>query len=332
MGSFSGVVPAVVPGRHERVARACGYLATSFSWTQGFASWISPFRDFSRRMRSPAECFTSAVIGQVLTDAGIEPPYLKGVLNQVRSSCNGDGFVHFFEDKSLLDADVDCTAVGHALLVQAGVPYEGLAHTVDRLVGNTRSDGVIEVYVDPTEEHAGRIDECALANVMYLLYLLGREGEAEASLAVVAQTLRDEAFLCGSRYYPCPDTLLYFVSRIVRDFPRAEERLLEPLRRRLEERFGADTSCLDRAIRVAAADNVGMLDVPDLEVVAHAQRPDGSWPAAPFFRYGRTERYFGSEALSTAFAVRALGAGGSATYGTAGKGAATRLRGAQGES
>ena len=72
MGSFSGIVPAVVPGRHDRIARACGYLASSFSWSQGFASWTSPFKDFSRRVRSPVEYFTSAVIGQALTDAGIE--------------------------------------------------------------------------------------------------------------------------------------------------------------------------------------------------------------------------------------------------------------------
>lgn len=310
MGHFSGVVASAVVERRVRVARACEYLAGVFSAEDGFASWTSPFRDFSRRERAPTECFTSAVIGQVLTDGGLEPTYLADLLDVVRACCNEDGFIHFFRDSSLLEADVDCTGVGHALLLEVGQGYPNLKHTIDRLVANTRADGIIEVYANATDEHEGRIDECALANALYLLFVVRREQEAQASLDLVANTLIEDAFLCGSRYYPCPDTFLYFVSRIVRDFPRIQSQLLEPLRRRLIDRFGTDTFCLDRAIRVAAADNVGILDIPDLEVITHAQRLDGSWSAAPFFRYGRTERYFGSEALSTAFALRALVAAG----------------------
>jgi hypothetical protein len=310
MGQLSGVVPTAVVDRRARLAAASEYLGCEFSPEYGFASWTSPFRDFSRRVRAPAECFTSAVIGQVLTDGGLEPPYLGELLDVVRGCINEEGFIHFFLDASLLEADVDCTGVGHALLHEWNQGYPRLAETIGRLVNNTRSDGIIEVYANAGQEHEGRVDECALANALYLLFVVGREGEAEASYEVVRKTLVEESYLCGSRYYPCPDTFLYFVSRIVRDFPRTHAELLEPLRRRLIDRFGTDTSCLDRAIRVAAADNVGMLDIPDLEVVAQAQRPDGSWAAGPFYCFGTTRRYLGSDALSTAFAVRALVIGG----------------------
>ncbi|MBN1605365.1 MAG: hypothetical protein JW940_01970 [Polyangiaceae bacterium] len=310
MGQISGVVPTAVVDRRAREAAATEYLAREFSADHGFASWTSPFRDFSRRVRAPAECFTSAVIGQVLTDGGLEPPYLGGLLDVVGTCINEEGFIHFFQDPSLLEADVDCTGVGHALLLESGRVYPRFVDTIDRLANNTRSDGIIQVYANAREEHEGRVDECALANALYLLFVVGRENEAEPSYELVRRTLVDEGYLCGSRYYPCPDTFLYFMSRIVRDFPRTHAELLELLRRRLIDRFGTDTSCLDRAIRVAAADNVGVLDIPDLEVVAQAQRPDGSWAAAPFFCFGESQRYLGSEALSTAFAVRALVVGG----------------------
>src|SRR5262249_14009527 len=42
------------------------------------------------------------------------------------------------------------------------------------------------------------------------------------------------------------------------------------------------------------------------EYLAHAQGADGSWPAAPCFRFGRRQGYFGGESLSTAWGARAL--------------------------
>lgn len=262
--------------------------------------------DVSRSVRSPVECFTSAVIGQVLTDGGLEPPYLGELFDVVRTFMSDDGFIRFFLDESLFGMDVSATGVGHALLLDSGQVYPRLRYTIDRLVAHTRPDGVIEAYASAEDEHEGRTDECALASALYLLFLVGREGEAQPSFSLMTTTLVGGGF--GS--HPCPDALLYFVSRIVRDFPRTHPELLQPIRRRLIERFGSDASCLDRAIRVAAADNVGILDVPDLEVVSRAQRPDGTWPAEPLFGCDRTRRCFGSEALSTAFAVRALVAGG----------------------
>ena len=36
------------------------------------------------------------------------------------------------------------------------------------------------------------------------------------------------------------------------------------------------------------------------------QNNDGSWPANALFRFGSQDKYFGSKALTTAYAVRAL--------------------------
>jgi hypothetical protein len=311
MGHFSGVVATAVVNRRARVAKACDYLVGKFSPECGFANWTSAFQDLSCRERAATECFTSAIIGQGLTDGGLEPPYLGELLDFVRTCIDEDGLIHVCQDELLLDAEVDCTAVGHALLLDSGHVCRNLQRSIDRLVANTRvEDGIIDICADPRAEHEGRVDECALANALYLLFLVGRELEAQPCFEFLANTLVERRRLRGSRYYSGPETFLYFMSRIVRDFPLTHPDLLEPLRRRLIERFGIDASSLDRAIRVAAADNVGILDVSDLEAVSHAQQPDGSWPAAPFLRYGTTERYFGSEALSTAFAVRALVAGG----------------------
>src|SRR5690606_2561981 len=110
-------------------------------------------------------------------------------------------------------------------------------------------------------------------------------------------------------YYPSGDTFLYFLSRLLRDFERLQQDFLEPLHAVLVRRFGQEGCALSRATRVAAADNVGLFDPDDLAWIAAAQRPDGSWPPGAFFKYGRASRYFGSEAVTTAFALRALVAG-----------------------
>jgi hypothetical protein len=51
---------------------------------------------------------------------------------------------------------------------------------------------------------------------------------------------------------------------------------------------------------------MGLVAEDDLTELVRYQRADGSWPAAPCFRFGREERYFGGDSLSTAWGMRAL--------------------------
>lgn len=300
----------VVPARHdaalEDFEQSLAFIRKQFDAETGFPSHLSDHRDFSRPYRSPPEVFTTGIIAQCLLDAGATSEILESCLHVMRRAFDAEGFVHFFHDRRLLDADLDCTAVAHSLCLRLGAGESRVGQTVDAMLTNTNEAGILEVYHRASPEHRGRIDHCVLVNVMYLLCQLERFEEAAPSWRCLTEFLKSDTYLFGTRYYPSPDVFLYFASRLVRDFPRSCSTLLEPLRERLLNRQGADTPCFDRALRVAACANVGLQAGEDLLVVASARRGDGSWAISPFFRYGRTPRYFGSEALSTVVGAQAL--------------------------
>jgi len=305
----SDLAPAIVAGRAERVSRAVRYLERALTSPGGCASWTADTLSFEDPVPTPPEVFSTMVAAQLVLDAGQDSTLVSHALRLVSSSCNPRGFVHFFADRALLPADIDCTGVGHALLISAGRAHPDLDGIVDRLLRNVTSAGIMEVYEQPAASRSDRIDATAAVNALYLVFHCGREAEARPSLDFVEHHLTSRAFEQGTRYYPSGDTFLYFLSRLLRDFERAQPRFLGPLHEVLKPRFGKEASVLTRATRVAAADNVGLFDTEDLAVIAAAQRPDGSWPPGAFFKYGRASRYFGSEAVTTAFALRALVAG-----------------------
>ncbi len=305
----SDIAPALVTRRHERVERALAYLESGFSADDGFASWVTESVGFDERHRAPTEYFSTMVVTQLLLDAGQKPQGLERVLELVLGSCNPRGFIHFFSDHGLLAADIDCTGIGHTLLISAGRSHAAAEETVERLLKNVDPRGIMEVYEQPAPGRAGRVDPCALVNALYLVYWAGREAAAVPSVDAVHEFLVSGAFARGTRYYPSGDTFLYFLSRLVRDFERTHALFLAPLHAHLLNRFGASATTLERATRVCAADNVGLFDPEDLQSLVDEQQPNGSWPPGAFFKYGRSTRFFGSEAVTTAFALRALVAG-----------------------
>jgi hypothetical protein len=181
---------------------------------------------------------------------------------------------------------------------------------LDRIAANVDERGVVQVYLNPAADHAGRIDAAVCANALYLFYLLGRESDLKESENYMVEHINGDCFDRGTRYYPSPDMFLFFASRLTRDFERPRKLFGACVRRRIEQRLGNPRShVLEEAARVAAAENVGLFAERELLDLAASQREDGSWNAAPCFRFGRTARYFGSEHLSTGLAVRALTSG-----------------------
>lgn len=300
----------IAPARHaadeEDFAGSLNCIERQFAPGLGFPSQISEYRDFSHPYPSPPEVFTTAIVAQCLLDVGAAAKVPTGCLEVTRNAFTADGLVHFFHDRELLDADLDCTAIAHSLCLGLGCRDPRLDRAVGLMLSNTNEAGVFEVYLRPRPGHCGRVDECVLVNVLYLLHQLGLAHDADASWQCVQRFLLSDAYLLGTRYYPSPDVFLYFLSRLVRDFSAPRETLLPPLRERLMARRGADTPCFDRALRVSACANVGLEAAEDVLVVASARRHDGSWATSPFFRYGKAERYFGSESLSTAVGAQAL--------------------------
>ncbi len=131
--------------------------------------------------------------------------------------------------------------------------------------------------------------------------------------------LDHSAYAIGTRYYPSPDAFLCFASMLVRDFPDDTAILRAPLLEALSVRWharptraedpGTPETPINLAMRIIAAQNLGVREAAihrEKVALMQMQRPSGAWPAAAFFKLGSMDYYFGSEAMTTLFALRAL--------------------------
>jgi hypothetical protein len=302
----SGTVRVVLPHRDATLSRATQFLRQQAA-LRDFPSFISDDSDFRARRASPTELFTPMLVLNAFSDCGLEAPDQERQLQRIEGAFTPEGFVHFFADRSLLAADVDCTSVALDLMHRYGRTLAFDVHaTLDALAGNVDSSGVLRVYLNSDPSRRERLDAAVCVNALYLFYLLGRENDLEASEEYVWQHLNGAAFVGGTRYYPSPDVFLGFLSRLVRDFERPRARFAAKVAERVRERLGLRSNVIELSARIAAAESVGVLAEHELAWLLDAQNGDGSWPAAPCFRFGRKESYFGGESVSTAWAVRAL--------------------------
>jgi hypothetical protein len=293
--------------------RALGFLNQQPA-AQGFPSFVSEHTDFAERTLSAPEIFSSMLVLVCLREAELELDSRVELLDAVQAAFTAEGWMHFFQDKTLLPPDVDCTGVALGLMLDEGrtLPFDVHA-TLDRIAANVDRDGIVRVYINPDTSRAQRLDAAACVNALYAFCRAGRESDIPATQAYIANHLASDRFDRGTRYYPSPDMFLFFISRLIHDFEAPRRRFGQLAQVRLGQRLGrAPANLLEAAARVAAADNLGMVAEQELAMLVEAQRDDGSWPAASCFRFGRTARYFGSESLSTALGVRALMAAGAA--------------------
>lgn len=267
---------------------------------------VGPGRDLPAPVAAPPESFIPVVVADLLWGAPELATVQESIVAMVRDELTPTSTLFFFKDHALLPADADGTALAASLLLRAGDP-PALAHAaLDRIAANVDAGGVVATYFDSTGERAGIVDEVVGVNALVLAYQLGRAAELRATEAHVTRFVLDERHLTGTRYYPSADTFAFFLGRLVTAFPEACPALHAPLRRMIAARAGTSHHPLDLAQRVIVGRALGAPVARDEEQLHHLQRPDGSWPADGLFRYGRRAIYFGSPALSTAFAVRAL--------------------------
>ncbi len=301
-----GAANRPVPNPDADVKRAIGFLRERCA-PNGFPSFVSPDPGFSSQVESAEEVFTSMLILRSFDDCGLDAPGEKRQLERVCRSFTRQGFVHFFADRGMLAADVDCTAAGIELALKRGISLAfDVKRVLDVIAANVDDSGVLCVYLDPDESRKDRVDAAVCANTLYLFYMLGREADLKASEQYVWNQLTGIRFSEGTRYYPSPDIFLLFLSRLLADFERSRARFAAAVEWRIRERLGLPGSNVELSARVTAAWKVGLHAERELDELARAQRVDGSWPAAPCFRFGRRPVYFGGESLSTAWGACAL--------------------------
>ena len=297
-------------------ANGLSYLIMLYQQNK-FQSFISSTPDMLKPVQSPealfpgltefpSEIFTQLMITDLVFKHKPELEISSDLLIELENIQVDGGIINFFRDDSLLPSDIDCTAIGLAILVETGrADLNIINQVVDRILDTTNEAGVIQVYFPPFG-HRAYTDPVVCVNALYLIALLGREKEAKKTEDYVFEHLHTQAYLAGTRYYPSPDIFLYFLSRLMNRFPYYQEKFGDQLRQELNIRIGSTELPLDLAARVIAAKTVGFSNDFEEHELIFSKNGYGGWPANAFFRFGTRVGFFGSSALTTAFALKAL--------------------------
>jgi hypothetical protein len=157
-----------------------------------------------------------------------------------------------------------------------------------------------------TTAEVGDVDAVVIANVV--IYL-GACEETRRSIAHMLEVLRANSEMVSTKWYESRFTVWYFFSHALRDIAPEAGEIIVP-------RVEAATP--RNALELAAAISTLLLwnRAPDVQLLIDAQLGSGAWPRAGFYHMGLkqispnefrpTPPWWGSEALTTVFAVEAL--------------------------
>lgn len=154
-----------------------------------------------------------------------------------------------------------------------------------------------------TTAEVGDVDAVVEANVV--IYL-GKCEETRAAIAHMIQILRTNSEMMSTKWYESIFTVWYFFSHALREIaPQAGEMIVPRV----------EVATPRNALELAQAASTLLLwnRAPDIQPLLDAQLPSGAWPRAAFYHMGREPieappmpPWWGSEALTTVFAVEAL--------------------------
>lgn len=210
-----------------------------------------------------------------------------------------------------LPPDLDTTAIASSVLLRQG---KGIVpDNLSAIAALRRADGLYPTWVTTTSPVS--LDEPADCVVQAnLLHYLGlRHVDAPQACARLDRDVVEGRFPGCSVYYRDDPLFQHLVLRAYRDGGVA---CLAPAVAAIAARLHVDAAVepQDIALGIITATRIGTCrDVPAaLTRLAAVQRDDGSWARGTISIIPKTDWYFTSEALTAAFAVQALLAGGDA--------------------
>ncbi len=269
-----------------------------------FECMVGSSRGLSDGLSSPPET-SNILIEEVLLKYHPRRNISKDTIKYLKKLSNNELFT-YFEDRSLYPPDSDFNAIGYSLLFELGYANTKEANIIlNILLSNIDENGIVNVWIT-NSDRPKRIDHVVATNVIYLAYLLGREKETIVSEDWIYNILVNNEYQKGSRYYNSPDAFLFALSRLTSKFPLFNERFNKPLREHVENRIKEVEFIIDIAMLIIVAKS---LDIPVdyyQNKLINMQNDDGSWQSDALFRFGSVNKYFGSQALTTAYAIRSL--------------------------
>jgi hypothetical protein len=220
-----------------------------------------------------------------------------------RSQGKDNGPLHRWVFKVYLDDHVSQAAeLDRGLKHDAVVVCNGLYPVLAELRSAARSPDEI---IGLCEYHAGRVEPRVGAASVHDI--------VRSNIEYLHRYLRSGDWELGTRYYCSPDTFLWAFSELVREFSDLFERTgcVADLRTAIVRRRGqAASSPIDLAMRAIAATNTALDPTSEISGLVALQLSTGAWPGfGCLYALGSGKTppiYFGSPALTAAFAVRAL--------------------------
>jgi len=211
--------------------------------------------------------------------------------------------------------DLDDTAIASTALAIAGRPCPNNRQI---LLAYRERSGLFRTWIvrwrrDPLRSfrffffrHIAEVQDVdAVVNANVVIYL-GLCEETQPALEHMLAVLGTNREMMSTIWYGSRFTVWYFFSQALHEIAAEAGELIVP---RLEA-----TAPLN-ALELALATSTLLLwnRVPDVEPLIEAQLPSGAWPRAGFYHMGRRRNdpqpkppWWGSEALTTVFAVEAL--------------------------
>jgi len=197
--------------------------------------------------------------------------------------------------------DADTTSLA---LVTIDSTVEEKKFAMDTILSNLNADGLPLLYFDHTRP---RLCPIVCANVLRFFYLNGEGSHMLSTLEFLCRVLDTRAYELNNRYFYSPDWLFYHLGDLCgRCRDSGLTRLRHLLQMRLKERIGCDTEILSVAMRVLAAQSLGLENERDLRTLLALQQADGGWELAWLFRYGIVDVKIGSRGVVTAMALKGL--------------------------
>ena len=269
-----------------------------------YPSYINNTRkNSSSEQQAHREIFSSIVIADALINSKINDSVLKQLLKYLSEQAN-EGIVTFFENSNLIVPDADSNALAFSVLLENGYIKTDVANAVlDKILEHTDSEGIVQTWLSGDEPN--QIDHVVTVNVLYLANLLNRSDEFKSSEEFILKQLKSEKYLNGSRYYPSPDSFLYFISRLMK-FPNVKEKIESELRKQVESRIGATKYPLDLAMRIICTKSLRIDNADERKILSQLQEDDGSWPFDSLYKEGKKPRFYGNKSIPTALATKAL--------------------------
>ena len=280
----------------QNLINLCEQIIVSGEKNGHFETFISTDRVFKRKTLSPSDIATSALILDTAFDGRNE--LTDRVANYLLSHANQDLTFHFFENKSLLPADKDTTSsVLNPLLKFGYVSLEDTKPVLNRILQD--KDG-FEIYFNP-EDYGKKNREDLIASCNIGIFLAKHDAldEFSGELEKIKKNFKSGKSLKGQRYWFSPFSAVYFATKLNEEVKSDE---LNNILINSASNLPKSDYFLDVVKKYTSFEILG-LEADKEQLINHLEK---GIKTDAIYKRGSRDEYFGSEALSAAFASEAL--------------------------